>query len=43
MFKAFAEAMQENVPLVRKSNVKVLSDGASVTDVLSSAGTGYME
>lgn len=43
MFSALAEAMQEKVPVVRKSRVRVLSDGASVTDVLRSAGTGYME
>lgn len=43
MFSALAEAMHEKVPVVRKSRVRVLSDGASVTDVLNSAGTGYIE
>ena len=43
MFKVFAEAICRNVPLVRNKSVSVLSDGASVTDVLSNAGTGYIE
>lgn len=43
MFKVFAEAMHAKVPLVRKASVRVLSEGASVTEVLSSAGTGYIE
>lgn len=43
MFKVFADAMHANVPLVRKASVSVLREGASVTDVLNSAGTGYIE
>ena len=43
MFKVFAEAICKKVPLVRKSKVRVLSDGASVTEVLRRAGTGYIE
>jgi hypothetical protein len=43
MFRVFADAMIENVPVVRNRRVRVLSEGASVTEVLSSAGTGYIE
>ena len=35
--------MVRNVPLVKYSHVRVLSDGAAVTLVLSRAGTGYIE
>lgn len=43
MFNVLAEAICKKVPLVRKSRVRVLSEGASVTEVLRRAGTGYME
>lgn len=43
MLSVFAEAIVKKVPLVRYSNVSVLSDGAAVADVLSKAGTGYIE
>lgn len=43
IFNVLADAICRNVPLVRNSSVRVLSEGASVTDVLSKAGTGYME
>jgi len=39
----FADAIHENVPVVRNRSVSVLSEGASVAVVLSSAGTGYIE
>jgi hypothetical protein len=39
----FADAMVRNVPLVRKPRVRVLREGAAVTDVLSRPGIGYME
>jgi hypothetical protein len=43
MLSVFADAMARKVPLVRKPSVRVLRDGAAVTDVLSRPGTGYME
>jgi hypothetical protein len=43
MFSVFADAMHAKVPVVRNKSVSVLSEGASVTDVLSKAGTGYIE
>jgi hypothetical protein len=43
MLRVFADAMVRKVPLVRKPNVRVLSDGAAVAVVLSRPGTGYME
>lgn len=43
MLSVFADEMAKKVPLVRKPNVRVLRDGAAVTDVLSRPGTGYME
>jgi hypothetical protein len=43
MLSVFADAMVKKVPLVRKPSVRVLRDGAAVTDVLSRPGTGYME
>lgn len=43
MFNVLADAICKNVPLVRKRSVRVLREGASVTAVLSSAGTGYIE
>ena len=38
MLSVFADAMVRKVPVVRYSSVSVLSDGASVTVVLSNAG-----
>ena len=43
MLSVFADAMVRNVPLVRKPRVRVLREGAAVTDVLSRPGIGYME
>ena len=43
MLRVFADAIVKKVPLVRKPSVRVLRDGAAVTDVLSRPGTGYME
>ena len=40
MFNVFADAIARNVPLVRKSKVKVLREGASVALTLSKSGTG---
>lgn len=41
MFREFAEAEQSAVPVVRKSRVRGLRDGASVTVGDRNAGTGY--
>jgi hypothetical protein len=41
--KAFADAAQRAVPVVRKSNVRGESDGVSVADGRRSSGTGYKE
>lgn len=43
MLSVLADAMVKKVPLVRYRSVSVLNDGASVTDVLRRAGTGYIE
>lgn len=43
MFSVFAEAIVKNVPVVKKPRVSVLRDGAAVAEVLSNAGTGYIE
>ena len=43
MFSVFAEAIVKNVPVVKKPRVSVLRDGAAVAEVLSKAGTGYIE
>jgi molybdopterin biosynthesis enzyme len=42
MLSVFAEAQVRKVPVVKKSKVIVLSDGAEVSAGLSMAGTGYM-
>lgn len=43
MLSVFAEAIVRKVPPVRYRNVSALREGASVTDVLRRAGTGYAE
>lgn len=43
MLSVLAEAIVRKVPPVRYRKVSALREGASVTDVLSSAGTGYSE
>ena len=43
MFNVFADAIARNVPLVRKRRVRVLSEGASIAEVLSMSGVGYIE
>src|SRR5690242_7754493 len=40
MLKAFADAEQRAVPVVRKRRVRAESDGVAVAAVLSSCGTG---
>jgi len=43
ILKAFADAAHRPVPVVRKSKVRVESDGVSVADGRRSSGTGYRE
>ena len=43
MLSVFADAIVKKVPLVRNPKVRVLRDGAAVTDVLRRPGTGYIE
>jgi 5-deoxy-D-glucuronate isomerase len=43
IFKAFAEDEHNAVPVVRKNNVNVESDGVAVVAGAKSPGTGYKE
>ena len=40
MLSVFADAIVRNVPDVRKASVSVLNDGAAVTELLKTVGTG---